>query len=337
MPNRILVIVGPTSVGKTNIALHLAPELNAEIVSSDSRQVYKYVNIGTGKDIGSEKFIDKTSDFTNISKKYSLGYYKVKAIPIWLLDILEPKYEFSVAHYLRLALKVIKNIQKRGKQVIIVGGTGLYIQGLLEGINTTGIPPNLKLRKELNTYTLEKLQKKLIEVDPIKFSSMNNSDKNNPRRLIRAIEIGLYNKNKSITKSNDPVQPLTAENDSLIIGLRTSPENLKEKIATRIADRLNKGVLEELNKLLAQNIGIKHQAMATLGYRQLLEYINGKTNKMTAVNNWKTAEYKYAKRQITWFNKMKNIVWYDINGKEVISSITHKVSRWNNQKAQKAC
>lgn len=336
MHNKIIVIVGPTSVGKTNLALHLASLFNAEIVSSDSRQVYRHVNIGAGKDVGSAGFIDKTTDFTSISEKYSLGFYEVNKVPIWLLDVLDPQHQFSVANYLHLALKVIENIQQRGRQVLIVGGTGLYVKGLLEGIATTGIPANQSLRKELNTYTLEKLQKKLIEVDPIKFSSLNNSDKNNPRRLIRGIEISLFRSNQPI-QPNDLVQPLSRKNDILIIGLKTSPEILKARITSRIKQRLKAGILEELNKLVAQNIGFQYQAMAALGYKQLFSYLKGEIDKTTAINNWATAEYKYAKRQMTWFNKMKDILWYDINDKDIIHKITLKVSAWNNQKAPKAC
>ena len=210
---KLLIICGPTAIGKTKLALRLAKKLNGELVSADSRQVYKGMNIGTGKDLPvNSKFQTPNSKwfdgFTILSEvegqisnpkfqipSYQIGYYKINGIKAWLLDIVKPDYRFSVADYVRCADLVIEDIWQRKKLPILVGGTGFYIRGIVDGIETIGIKPDLRLREKLRNYEITKLREILKRTCPERLRRMNKSDRNNPRRLVRAIEIALQIRN----------------------------------------------------------------------------------------------------------------------------------------------
>ncbi|MBI2029667.1 tRNA (adenosine(37)-N6)-dimethylallyltransferase MiaA [Candidatus Gottesmanbacteria bacterium] len=276
--NKLLVILGPTATGKTHLALKLAQKLNGEIISADSRQVYRGMDIGTGKD-------------------------KPPNTHIWLYDVVNPNEEFSVADYCQLAWVVIANIWKRGKLPIIVGGTGLYIKAVVDGINTLGIPADEKLREELEGKDIEYLQNKLKEINPVRLENMNRSDRNNSRRLIRAIEIG--NKSGINNRKKDI--------DALFIGLKASREILNKRIDERVDKRVSQGIIQEIRSLLKKGYNWDLPSMSGLGYRQFKEYIEKKDTFDKAVEKWKIAEHQYAKRQMTWFKKDKRILWYDIS------------------------
>ena len=192
--NKLLVICGPTAMGKTSLAIRIAKKLTAsgpegsgpagEIVSADSRQVYSGMDIGTGKDLPAGAKI-RYPWF----RKY--GFYEVDGVKIWGYDITDPRHEFSVAQYLKIAHHIIDDIAKRKKFPILVGGTGLYIKGVIDGIPTAAVPPSESLRKNLEE-SVDELYEKLSQMDSLKAASLNSSDRRNPRRLIRAIEIAQY-------------------------------------------------------------------------------------------------------------------------------------------------
>src|SRR4030043_1021657 len=187
---KLLVICGPTATGKTSLALSLARKFNGESVSADSRQVYKGMDIGTGKDLPkNSKFqISKSKmGFKNLN----LGFYTLSGVRLWGYDLVEPTQDFSVAHYIKIAQKIIENIHKRGKLPILVGGAGLYIKGVVDGIDTADIKRNIKVRKDLEGKTNCDLYALLLNVDIERALRMNESDRKNPRRLVRAIEISL--------------------------------------------------------------------------------------------------------------------------------------------------
>ena len=188
---KLLVICGPTACGKTSLALGLAKKFGGEVVSADSRQVYKGMDIGTGKDL------PKNSKFEIRNSKLG-GSYIVAGVPIWGYDIADSKKGFNVAQYTKITRTIIENIFVRGKLPILVGGTGLYIKGAVDGIATAEVRPNVKLRKSLFEKSPEELFEILAQVDAIKAGSLNSSDRRNPRRLIRAIEVAL---NKTKIKS----------------------------------------------------------------------------------------------------------------------------------------
>lgn len=302
MNNRLLVICGQTGTGKTSLAIYLAKKFNGELISADSRQVYKGLDIGTGKDL---KEIARTK------------------IKIWGYDLVEPKKNFSVGNYIRFAQKVILDIQKRGKLPILVGGTGLFIKGVIDGIPTAFVPRNLKLRKNLEEKDVNELFEILAQMDPIKAGSLNRSDKLNPRRLIRGIEVAVWK-----LEGNPPKLFKKPKYDLLEIGLQASLDNLSEKIEKRVDKRIKDGVEEEIKKLISSGISWDSQAMASLGYRQWRDYFDDKINKQTVIDNWKKEELRYAKRQLTWFRKDPRVDWYDSSKKNFTESVEKLVKKW---------
>ena len=191
---KILFIVGPTAIGKTAFALKIAEEFNGDIISADSRQVYIGMDIGTGKDIP-HKFKVQSSKFKVENK--NIPYYFDGKTKIWGLDLVAPNEEFSVADFARFAVPVINQIWADGKLPIVVGGTGLYIRALTQDLPDIFIPQNIKLRQKLHKLTTDQLQTELKQLSNTKFSSMNQSDQKNPRRLVRAIEIEMWKKTHS--------------------------------------------------------------------------------------------------------------------------------------------
>lgn len=260
--NTILIICGPTGTGKTKLALSLAKKFNGELVSADSRQVYRGFDALTGKD-------------------------RSKEIPIWLYDVIDVGQLFSAAHFVRLARRAVKNIHGRKKLPVVVGGTGLYLSALTTTIDTLGIPPNTKLRKRLIPMSVEKLQKELQKVDAARWKRMNNSDRSNPRRLIRAIEV-----------SGNTSTQRTPKYDVLWIGLTASLPVLKQSIEARVKARWDKALGEVTDDL-----------PPILGAGPLLLFLRGEVTKEEALRKWITAEYQYAKRQLVWFRKQSQILW----------------------------
>lgn len=280
MNNKILVICGPTATGKTSLGIELAQKFNGEIISADSRQVYRGMDIGTGKEWSDD-------------------------VVIWGYDLVSPKEEFSVSHFLNFAKEKIDDILNRGKLPIVVGGTGFYIKGIVDGITTVDIPQNKSLRKILEEKSVDELFEMLSNVDSIKSASLNSSDKKNPRRLIRAIEVAQYSldnpsSNKKIINKNNFIQ----------IGLTTSLENLRERITKRVKQRVKMGMKNEVKKLLDSGVDWSMQSMYSLGYRQYRDYFEGGVPEEVVIDEWTREEIKYAKRQMTWFKKDKRISWY---------------------------
>lgn len=323
--HKLLVICGPTGAGKTGLALELAKKYNAEIVSADSRQVYKSMDVGTGKDLPKgAKY--KASGIKN------LGYYEVEAIKIWGYDLIAPNQEFSVANYARFSKPVIEDILKRGKLPILVGGTGLYIKGVVDGIPTAIVPKNKRLRKNLSQKSPDELFEILAQQDTIKAASLNVSDRKNPRRLIRAIEVSLWR-----LKGGREKRLFDFKFRTLFIGLSAPREYLFKKIEARVEERIQKGVEKEIRKLLERGLDWKDQAMSSLGYRQWKGYFEGRETKNKAVLEWKKEEKKYAKRQITWFAKDKRINWFDITRPKWRESVEKLVKKWySNADAEKS-
>ncbi len=279
--NKLLVICGPTATGKTKLAVCLASLFDGTIISADSRQVYKYMDIGTGK------------DFKNI-----LGY-----------DLIEPDEDFSVSKYSHFANQKIREIQEQNKLPILVGGTGLYIKAITDGIETLDVKPDEKLRKELSDKSPFDLFKILKKLNLKKANSMNDSDKNNPRRLIRAIEIA-----NQISQNNIPISKPKYE--ILFIGLTEPLEKLKQKIKDRVDERIENGFQKEVDFLKKNNFWVGAPSK-TLGYKDWPDS-----------EKWKVEEFKYAKRQMTWFKKNPKINWFDITQNNFKKNVESLVKRW---------
>lgn len=280
--NKLIVICGPTATGKTKFGFQLAKEFNGILISADSRQVYKHMDIGTGK--GNEKV---------------LGY-----------DLVNPNEEFSVSAYVDFAQKTIENIYKENKLPILVGGTGLYIKAITDGIETAHVPPDEKLREELAKKSVDELFKLLEEVSYKKAILMNESDRKNPRRLVRAIEIANSNLKSKISKP---------DYDILFVGLTAPLFELKERIEKRVAERIKMGFQEEI-EFLKKNGFWEGAPQSTLGYREWPD-----------INKWKLEEFKYVKRQMTWFKKDSRIKWFNVNDSVYKNEVENWVRKWYSQ------
>jgi len=276
--NKLLVIVGPNASGKSDLAVKLAKKFNGEVVSADSRQVYKGMDIGTGK----------------ITKE------EMQGIPHHLLDVASPKRRFSVAQFQKKAIETIKKIQKKRKLPILCGGTGFYIQSVVDGIVIPKVKPDWALRKKLEKKTCEQLYQQLKKLDPQRAKTI---DKKNKRRLIRAIEIVLK------TKKRIPPLKKKVMFDALIIGIKRDKEELKKRIRKRLLKRLKEGMIEEVKSLHKSGVSWKRLEELGLEYRYIAFYLQGKLNYKEMVTQLQKAIENYAKRQMTWFKKDKRILW----------------------------
>ena len=286
MAKRLFVITGQTASGKTKLALKLKKQENGVLINCDSRQIYKHLDIITGKDIKD----------------------------ILLYDIVDPKYYFSSFDYAQTAIQQIKKVINDNKTPIIVGGTYLYIKHLLYNIETENIKPDWKLRKELNKYLLKDLQNKLKEINIKLFNNLNQSDRNNPRRLIRKIEIAKYEKAIKLNKEGSfTYKPFFKNIKIEFIGLRfKKKQDLVSAIEKRVEKRLKQGAIKEVKELLNKGYSNKDPGIQTIGYKQIIEYLKGNISKTNAIEQWILKEIQYAKRQYTFMKKDKNIKWKDI-------------------------
>ncbi|MEK7558266.1 MAG: tRNA (adenosine(37)-N6)-dimethylallyltransferase MiaA [Patescibacteria group bacterium] len=295
---KLIVVLGQTATGKSDLAVRLAKKYNGEVISADSRQVYKGLDIGTGKITKSE----------------------MKGIPHHVLDVVSPKKQFSIAEYKKLAEEAIANIISRGKIPILCGGTGFYIQAIVDGIVLPKVAPNMKLRKHLNNKTTKQLYAILKKLD---LRRAREIDKNNPRRLIRAIEIAT-----SLGKiPHLAVSPPSG--DILQIGLKLTDAELKKKITIRLFARISRGMINEARNLLHRHI-ISFVRMRELGleYKYLAKYLKGELGKKEMIEQLETAIWHYAKRQKTWFKRDKRIRWFDVSKKDARQKIEKEVIKF---------
>jgi len=313
---KLLVICGLTATGKTALGIHLAYKFKGELVSADSRQVYKWMDIGTGKDLPENvKLITKNEK--------SGGYYLIDGVRVWGYDLVESTENFSVGQYVKITKRVINNIHKRKKLPILVGGTGLYIQGVVDGIETANIPQNKSLRNNLEKKSTTKLFDILARIDPVKAASMNESDKKNPRRLVRATEIADYS-----LKNIDVASVKQVEVDILFIGLKMPKKLLDKRIKIRVHKRVKQGIESEIGMLFKKGVTWEHQSMDALGYRQWREYFEGNISNENVIDKWVRDEINYAKRQMTWFKKDKRINWFDVSSKNWKLRVEKEVDKW---------
>ncbi|MBI4973732.1 tRNA (adenosine(37)-N6)-dimethylallyltransferase MiaA [Candidatus Roizmanbacteria bacterium] len=300
---KIIIVTGPSATGKTSLALQYAKECDGELVNFDSRQIYKKLDIITGKD----KEIIKNFKFPYVPQG------KQTSNLIWLYDLVDPKEYFSSFDFTQTAMKVLMHILKRKKTPILVGGTYLYLYHLLYQVQTENIPPNIKLREKLNEFPVKNLQQKLVEIDKPLFASLNESDKKNPQRLIRKIEIASFYKKKGIkvpTKMKFIFNDFFKDKNIEFIGLTFHDrEKLLSTIKLRVDKRLQEGAIDEVKKLLTQGYTENDPGMKTIGYQQVMRYLKGKITKQLAIDEWILREFQYTKRQLTFMKKDPNIIW----------------------------
>ena len=281
---KIFVLFGQTATGKTAKALALCDSENGEIVNFDSRQIYKKLDIVTGK--------DRPSD-----KKYK----------IWLYDIVDPKESFSSGDYVDHALAVLKDIIARGKIPILVGGTGYYLYHLLYGVPQIAVPENWPLRHQLGIKSISELTSILQEKNQKFLTDLNESDRQNPRRLIRRIEIAyaggdLAEKPTQITLPAN-LGGLQETDVKFIPFFHTDSEKTREIIRARVMNRIENGAIEETQNLLNEGYKPSDPGLNAIGYQQIISYINNEATREQMIELWLTREIQYAKRQKTYFQK----------------------------------
>lgn len=284
---KLITILGPTASGKTPVAAHLAKEIGGEIISADSRQVYRRMDIGTGKDL---------DDY--------LG------VPYHLIDICEPGTKYNLFQYQQDFFDAYQDIQRRGVTPILCGGTGLYIEAVLKGYKLSPVPQNQALRDSLEGKSLEELTQMLEALKAKTGSNMHNkTDVDSCQRAIRAIEIETYNLENPVPRRELP--PV----DSLIIGIDIDREHRREKITRRLKARLEEGMVEEVKGLLDEGIPAEDLIYYGLEYKFVTEYLVGKTTYDEMFQRLEIAIHQFAKRQMTWFRGMERrgftIHWID--------------------------
>lgn len=294
---KVLVILGTTSAGKTGLGVKLAAELGGEIISADSRQVYKGMDIGTGKDL----------------KEYKVDGKRIK---YHLIDVVGPKTKFDLAKYQKLAFKAIDDVLKRGKLPIVVGGSGLYLQAIVDNYQLSSVKPDLELRAALEKLSVEQLFAKLEKIKPKFAARLNNSDKNNKRRLVRYLEIAEQDKAGKIKKT-EPEENLKESDlkyDFLLLGLEWPDDILRERIISRLHDRLEKeGMIKEIERLHGEGVSWERLMSFGLEYKFVSRYLLEEIDYETMVEKLGIAIYRFAKRQKTWFRRWekqgKKIIW----------------------------
>lgn len=284
----MITILGPTATGKTSFAVYVAAQLNGEILSADSRQVYKGMNIGTGKDLSEYQYEDRR-------------------IPHHLIDIVDPGYEYNVYEYQRDFLKVYKEIEQRGSFPILCGGTGMYIESVLKGYKLINVPVNEELREELTLKSDQELEQILDEFKELH----NTTDSSDRDRLLRAIEIQTYYDENSDLDTSFP------KIDSLLVGLDFDRRVVRSRITDRLEERLKGGMIEEVQGLLNDGVSEEKLKFYGLEYRFVTQHISGEISYDELFRRLNTAIHQFSKRQMTWFRRMEKqgfeIHWLDGN------------------------
>ena len=288
---KMITILGPTASGKTPVAARLAVEIDGEVISADSRQVYRRMDIGTGKDLADYVFDDNL-------------------IPYHLIDIREPGTKYNLFEYQQDFFDAYQDIRSRGKVPILCGGTGLYIEAVLKGYHLSPVPQNQKLRNRLEGKSLAELTQMLTELKQKTGSNMHNTtDVDSCQRAIRAIEIETYNIEHPTPRRELP--PV----DSIIIGIDIDRELRREKITRRLKARLDEGMVDEVKALLEEGISPEDLIYYGLEYKFVTEYLIGQTSYDEMFTRLEIAIHQFAKRQMTWFRGMERrgfkIHWID--------------------------
>ena len=279
----LIIILGPTASGKTNLSLELAKKFNGEIISTDSRQIYQEMDISTDAILAAD----------------------MKGITHHMLRIVKPDEVFTLAEYKDLALKTIDDIYARGKVPILTGGTGLYITAIIEGYSVPRVPPNEKLREQLYKEAKEHgnsfVYNKLANLDP---EAAANIHPNNLRYVVRAIEIN----QATGSQKNDKKMP-ELQFDTFMVGLNWPRETLYQRINARVDQQENSGLLDEVKQLLDKGYALDLPSMSSLGVKEIIPYLKGEMPLVDCLEILKRNTRRYAKRQMTWFRRYKDVNW----------------------------
>lgn len=292
---KVVVVVGPTACGKTATVIELAKRLPLEVISADSRQVYKKMTVGTAKPPGEWQWRTNWQGLRH-------SFY-VDGVPHHLIDFLDPGKKFTVAEFRDRAIKYIKLSYKNDRYPFVVGGTGLYVSSLVDNYRIPRIPANAKLRKSLEEKTNDQLLLLLQQMDPV---TAERIDTKNKRRMIRALEVCILAGEPFSAHRQKGEQMF----DFLQIGIETPREVLYDRINKRIDEMMKEGLVEEIDLLLKQRYSWELPSMSGIGYRQFQEYKDGKISLEVAVDRLKRDTRRYARRQMSWFRRDKRIEWF---------------------------
>lgn len=289
--DNLFILIGPTAIGKTALSIELAKRMNGEIISADSMQIYKYMNIGSAK----------------ITKE------EMEDIPHHLIDIVFPDEDFTVADYKDSAIKLIKNINSRGKLPIVAGGTGLYINSLVYNLNFTQVEPNEEIRAKLeslgdkygNEYLHQELEK--IDIESAKKISINDR-----KRIIRAIEIFKMT-GKPMSEHNKNFRRPIEDYNLVMVGLNMDRKELYNRINLRVDIMIEEGLIEEVRNLLKMGYNKELVSMQGIGYKEIVMYLEGIISLEESVGLIKQGTRNYAKRQLTWFRRDNRIKWVNVD------------------------
>ncbi len=297
----LIILTGPTAVGKTDLSIKLAKDMNAEIISADSMQIYKYMDVGSAKVTEEE----------------------MQGVKHYLIDEVKPDYPFSVSEFQQRAKKYIYEINEKGKCVLVTGGTGLYLNSLIYNMDFAKSDANNELREELQNQLAEKgidyMHNRLKELDE---EAANRIHKNNTKRVIRALEVCLSGKKmndfSSDLKFNEEYQPI-------IIVLNRDREHLYDRINMRVDIMLKNGLVKEVKKLLSMGFKKDMISMQGIGYKEILKYLDGEYTYEEAIEIIKRDSRRYAKRQITWFKRYETAKWFDLDKYESIDKLKNEI------------
>lgn len=309
MRTPLVIIVGPTAVGKTTFAIEIAKQLNGEIVSADSMQIYKYMDVGSAKPTKKE----------------------LAEVRHYLVDEIDPTEVFSAAEYQKLAKKYISNILSSGKTPIICGGTGLYINSLIYDMDFSVQPSQSAFRQkaeeEALEFGLEFVHNKLKSID---LESAGRIHPNNLRKVIRALEV--YESSGEVIKEFEKSFIKTKDYDYILIGLTRNREELYNRINERVDLLLQMGLVEELQSLLSMGLTEDCISMKGIGYKEIIGYLQGRYDYTSAVQLVKQNSRRYAKRQLTWFRRYNDIRWFNISEFESNATALSEVISWIKEK-----
>ncbi|HLF19683.1 MAG TPA: tRNA (adenosine(37)-N6)-dimethylallyltransferase MiaA [Bacteroidota bacterium] len=307
---RVLSLVGPTASGKTPVSIQLAQEMNGEIISADSRQIFRYLDIGTAKP----------------------GSAELKAIPHHFISILEPDRDYSAGEYGKDARQRIVEVLGRRKNPIIVGGSGLYVKGVVDGLfEGPGKDPEVRAQLEdrLSKHGAENLLETLQKVDPV---SAQNMDATNHRRIIRALEIYYI--------TGLPISKLHAENkvtvpyEAIQFAIRWDRQSLYQKINDRVDEMIKRGLVEEVGDLRRRGYDTRYNALNTVGYKEVFQHLDGKLSSTNMVELIKQNTRRFAKRQLTWFRADKRIRWIQTEDETSVEKIVERIRKEFDQKSR---
>lgn len=301
--DNLLVLTGPTGIGKTAISIDIAKKLNGEIISADSMQIYRYMDIGTAK----------------------ITLEEMDNIPHYMLNIVYPDEEFTVADFKNKAEKYIEKINKSGKLPILTGGTGLYLNSIVYELKFTKVEANEELRKEYDyladMYGNQYIHDELYKVDAISANRININDR---QRIIRALEI-FYETGKPMSYYNKNFRKETEKYNLTMIGLTMDRAKLYSRINKRVAFMIEKGLIDEVRKLMDMGYSTELVSMQGIGYKEIISYLEGEAKLDETIEILKRNTRRYAKRQLTWFRRDNRIKWIDINQYDSIEEVSETI------------